>query len=98
METRGGRLEAGMAGLLELEVRHDDPIEVDAVHEEHPTRGGADPPGGAFGRLGEKQEEGHKEMADDEEDGEEGPGAGVVDLTCSLAAELIKGVSVGEIE
>ena len=77
METGGGRLEAGMPGLLELEVRHDDPVEVDAVHEEHPTRGGEDPPGGAFGRLGEKKEEGHKEVADDEEDREEGPGAGV---------------------
>lgn len=62
----GGRM-TGVTGLLELEIGHNDPVDVDAVHQHDPGGRGADSPWSSLGRLGEKKDEGDEEMAHHEE-------------------------------
>ena len=77
METGGGGFPSGVAGFLQLQVRHHDPVDVHAVHEKNPRSGGADSPRGPLGGLSEEHEEGYKEVTHHEENGVVEPGTSV---------------------
>ena len=66
-----------MACLLQLKIRHNDPVNVYAVHSDNPNSRAAESPASSLGWLGEEQKKGNEEVTYDKKDGEPVPATGV---------------------
>ncbi len=65
MESGGRGREACVSGFLQLKIWHNDPVNIDAVHEDDPSCGGTKTPGGPFSWLGQQKGKGNKEVTYD---------------------------------